>query len=377
MLGSEIFSALERLAKAEREEVLAPLEQKVQQELQVLVMRLKVSLGELGVSLGSDLEAVLDRYLDVKRLTNASLASGPGLRRLQDVLDQLRVQLDRELQRNPNFMKNNQSAKQLLELSSRLNLLAHNVFEDFAEVRKEKTVVQHEFKHISAVLESIGSDEEPTHLWEAVVTSQYELQRWLEDVREEFRSISNPRVKVAEQYRGTYLKTWERFIARNFPDMQEIFSKNNLPKKSYSSYEKLFQDYASKEFLTHSLKQLNGWNWNLEPAQPKGVDTSSRQDIRIRKDEIEIDIEIKVVGDFFEIWFQVPSRYVAQIPKALTSILFDLRDAKMDEGISIRGERNPRSGLEAVVLSVPNDIDRANFAELQRFAAEELRRLFP
>ena len=54
MVGSEVARALEELALREREAVLEPIEQKVQQELEVLIARLKVSLKDLGVSLGSD-----------------------------------------------------------------------------------------------------------------------------------------------------------------------------------------------------------------------------------------------------------------------------------------------------------------------------------
>ena len=377
MLGSEVARALEELAQQEREAALDPIEQKVQQELEVLIARLKVSLKDLGVSLGSDFEVFLDRYLDLKRITNASLASGPGLRRLQDVLDQVKVQIDRELQRNREVNIDSRAAEQLMELSARLNYLAHSIFDDLGQARKQKTVMQHEFKHIMAVIESIGADNDQTKLWDSFLSTQDDLKTWLLEVRENFLSETNFRVNIKEQYRGTYLKTWDRFIVRAIPEVTESSWYENSSQKYSAKYEKMFNELISKEFLTHSLKNLSGWKWEIEPDVVQKEKVVSRPDARISKDEVSIDIEFKVVGDVYEIWFEVPDKYRPQIPVALTDILFQLRDAKLDKGISVRAERSSRSGLESIILSVTSSIERATFTRLQEFAAKELQRLFP
>ena len=377
MVGSEVARALEELALREREAVLEPIEQKVQQELEVLIARLKVSLKDLGVSLGSDFEVFLDRYLDLKRITNASLASGPGLRRLQDVLDQVKVQIDRELQRNREVNKDSRVAEQLMELSARLNYLAHSIFDDLGQARKQKAVMQHEFKHIMAVIDSIGADNDQTKLWDSLISTWDDLKAWLLEVRKNFLSEKNFRVNIKEQYRGTYLKTWDRFIARVLPEVSESSWYENSSQKYSAKYEKMFDELISKEFLTHSLKNLSGWKWEIEPTKFQKEKVVHRPDARISKAEVSIDIEFKVVGNEYEIWFEVPDKYRPQIPMVLTDILFQLRDAKLDRGISVRAVRSPRSGLESIVLSVSNSVERTTFTRLQEFAAQELCRLFP
>ena len=228
-----------------------------------------------------------------------------------------------------------------------------------------------------AVIESIGADNDQTKLWDSFLSTQDDLKTWLLEVRENFLSETNFRVNIKEQYRGTYLKTWDRFIARVLPEVAESSWYENSSQKYSAKYEKMVNELISKEFLTHSLKNLSGWKWDIEPDVVQKEKVVSRPDARISKDEVSIDIEFKVVGDVYEIWFEVPDKYRPQIPVALTDILFQLRDAKLDRGISVRAERSSRSGLESIVLSVSNSVERTTFTRLQEFAAQELLRLFP
>ena len=376
-MGFEVVSALEEISRSEREAALNPIEEKLMKELSILVAEMKRNIHELGPLLGSNVEVFIDRYLDVQRIINASLASGPGLRRLQDVLDQVKVQIDRELQMNQNVSKDSRVAERLMELSALLNTLAHSIYGDLELARKQKSFRQHEFKHIKAVLESIGTEKYKSNLWDLLITSKDDLHSWLLSVRQNFLSETNPNVDINEQYRGTYLKTWDRFISRAVPEVADADWFETKSLRQSKKYEKMFNELISEELLTQSFRNLRGWKWEIEPKVTEVEKVVRRPDARISKDEVSIDIEFKVVGDDYEIWFEVPDKYRPQIPMALTDILFQLRDAKLDKGISVRAERSPRSGLESIVLSVSNSVERPTFTRLQEFAAQELRRLFP
>jgi len=377
MTGKEIAASLMALAQENRANRLGPLERKTLEQLEHLTATLKKTMHELGGGIGRDLEVVIDRYLDLKRLANASLTTGLGQERLRDVLDQLKVQIDREIQRNAEFGKDPRVAQLTMQISVLLAQLGEWLFEEFAEARKQKDVMQHEFKHIKGVLDSVGDEKNQTELLEVTIFTEKELENWFRSLREAFLDPGNPLVDIKEQYRGTYIKSWDRFLSKVAPK----YAEEDFSKKSWggaaAKYEKLFDELMTREFLTHTLKNLNGWKWDLQPGPITENQKVHRPDARLSKRDVNIDIEFKVTGDQYEIWFEVPDKYRQQVPMALADLLFNLRDAKLDQGISIRGEKSVRSGSEAIVLAVPSEVDRGTFTRLQEFAIKELGRLFP
>ena len=355
--------------KARREK---QLQTKVQAELANILEMLKKLAYEASPNHSQAIEQIL-KFLGPEKILKSALTAGTiGINRVNELFAQAESFVDDAIEAWPDTKSNEKVRSDLATLKIYLRKACSDIIFGLEEARAMRVRIQQNRKRIAAILKAVSHPLYKGDLFERIINSQSELDKWVTDIKEFFLTEkSSEIVEVKDAYRGAYINAWDGFITVHFPQIShELVGTKNSYSSGYEIELKI-EEILNKQLIQSTLASFKEW------ASTKKVQESTKKFVQSeRKFSSSADsIEFKRVDGLIELWIEIPLSFKGALVDLRREVVINLGSLKQVSDVIVRlGRRKGQPG-DFLVVATPSTTNSKWIKTLEQFVEQQIQRL--